>query len=156
MEKVFLKIMRQLNYPPIFLIPPKQFEMIEGEEKKEDNAVGDQVFGIAAIDYPVIAVRDDIGGKTLLNVLWHEVAHHLWPWRQHWWIEAFGEKMAGGGGKGMYCEKYGHLLKIYKLSLAWISLVKADVQSYDPLVLELHPIPSCYSRQRTLVLRWLS
>ena len=81
MEKVFLKIMRQLNYPPIFLIPPKQFEMIEGEEKKEDNAVGDQVFGIAAIDYPVIAVRDDIGGKTLLNVLWHEVAHHLWPWR---------------------------------------------------------------------------
>jgi hypothetical protein len=108
MEKVFLKIMRQLNYPPIFLIPPKQFAMIEGEEKKEDNSLDEITFGIAAVDYPVISVRDDIGGKTLTNVIWHEIAHHLWPWRQHWWIEAFAEKMARGGGKGMYCEKYGH------------------------------------------------
>ena len=106
--KGFMKIIKMLNFPPIFLIPPKQFEMLDGEEMKEDNTLDEITFGIAAIDYPVISVRDDIGGKTLDNVIWHEIAHHLWPWRQHWWIEAFAEKMAGGGGKGIYCEKYGH------------------------------------------------
>ena len=107
-EKVFLKIMKQLNYPPIFLIPPKQFEMLDGEEKREENKLDAITFGIAAVYYPVIAVRDDIGGKTLANVIWHEVAHHLWPWRQHWWVECFAEKMAGGGGRGDYSIKYGH------------------------------------------------
>jgi hypothetical protein len=108
MQRVFLKIMKQLNYPPIFLIPPKQFEMIDGEEKRNENMLDAETFGIAATYYPVISVRDDIGGKTLANVIWHEIAHHLWPWRQHWWIEAFAERMADGGGKGMYCKKYGH------------------------------------------------
>jgi hypothetical protein len=108
MAKGFLKIIKELNYPPIFLIPPKQFEMLEGEEKKEENKLDAVTFGIAAMQYPVITVRNDIGGKTLDNVIYHEIAHHLWPWRQHWWIECFAEKMAGGGGRGMYSAKYGH------------------------------------------------
>jgi hypothetical protein len=112
MQKVFLKIIKKLNYPPIFLIPPEQFAMLDGEEKKDENMVGDNgkeiTLGIAAIEYPVITLYEDMGGKTLENVIWHEIAHHLWPWRKHWWIECFAEKMAGGGGRGDYSKMYGH------------------------------------------------
>lgn len=108
MAKGFMKIIKELNYPPIFLIPPKQFEMLDGEDRKEENRLDTETLGIAAVQYPVIAIRDDIGGKTLENTIYHEIAHHLWPWRPHWWIECFAEKMAGGGGRGIYSKKYGH------------------------------------------------
>ncbi len=105
-SKGFLKIIKELNYPPIFLIPAQQFAMIDGVENRDENMVGGETFGIAATAYPVFAIRDDIGGKTLDNTIYHEIAHHLWPWRPHWWIDLFGEVMARGGGRGHWAMKY--------------------------------------------------
>jgi len=107
-SKGFLKIIEELNYPPIYIVPPAQFAMIEGEEKKDDNSLSDRVVGIAAVAYPIISIHPGLKGKERDNVIYHEIAHHLWPWRPHWCIEAFGEKMARGGGKGAYCKLYGH------------------------------------------------
>ena len=104
--KGFLKIIRELGYPPIFIISPHQFSMIEGEEKREANSINDRVVGLAAIDFPVITIHPWLEGKVLDNVIYHEIAHHLWPWRPHWWIEMFGQKMARGGGRGYYSKKY--------------------------------------------------
>jgi hypothetical protein len=111
MYAAFTEILIALGWPPIFLIPHFQFAMLEGEEYREENSVGNFVMGIAAWDYPVITVHPHLEGKTLENVLWHEVGHHLWPWRQHWWIEVFGEKMARGGGRGVYAKRYNKTVK---------------------------------------------
>lgn len=102
----YMKIMELLGWPPIFLIPPYQFAMIEGADLFEENMIGGDVAGMAAIDYPVITVHPALSGRVLANVLWHEVAHHLWPWKPHWWIELFAQKMARGGGTGIYTAKY--------------------------------------------------
>jgi hypothetical protein len=106
MDKDYLKIMTALGWPPIFMIHHRQFEMLEGEEKKEENRVNDFVVGIAAWDYPVFTIHPWLEGKERENVIWHEIAHHLWPWQKHWWIEMFAEKMTGGGGRGVYSKKY--------------------------------------------------
>lgn len=99
-NKGFLKIIKELNYPPIFLIPPQQFEMLEGEENRQDNRVHRGVWGLAAIYFPVITVLPTLEGKEQDNVIYHEIGHHLFPEKEHWWIDLFGEKMARGGGRG--------------------------------------------------------
>lgn len=99
--RAFDKIMRQLDWPPIYLVSTAQFESVDG-----DRLMGD--FGIASADHPIITVRRGLKGKILANTLWHEIGHKLFPSRRHWWIDAFGEKMARGGGMGSYCKKYGH------------------------------------------------
>jgi len=106
MSKGFLKIIKELNYPPIFLVSPHQFSMIDGEGKKDENSLSALVVGIAATGYPIITIHSTLEGKERDNTIYHELAHHLWPWRQHWWIEMFAEKMANGGGRGYYSKKY--------------------------------------------------
>jgi hypothetical protein len=101
--KGFLKIVAELGNPPIFLVSPRQFKAMEGDELHFYRAVG-----IASVDYPIIAIYPGLQGKARDNTIYHEIAHHLWPWRPHWWIECFGEKMAGGGGRGYYSGLSGH------------------------------------------------
>jgi hypothetical protein len=101
LDKTFAKILKELDYPPVFLISIEQYEHIDGCSLEGD-------YGVASVDYPVFAIQKGLRGRVKENVIWHELAHHLWPWRQHWWVEAFAEKMARGGGKGYYCTKYGH------------------------------------------------
>jgi hypothetical protein len=97
----FDRILEQLDWPGIYLVSPRQFESVEGDKLMSAD-------GIASVEHPIITVRRGMGGKYLRNVLWHEVAHHLFPHRPHWWVEAFAEKMARGGGMGQFCRKYGH------------------------------------------------
>ena len=97
----FDRIMEQIGWPPIYLVSPRQFESVEGDKMMSS-------YGIAAVKAPIITVRRGMQGKLLRNVLWHEIGHHLFRSRPHWWIEAFAEKMARGGGVGQYCKKYGH------------------------------------------------
>jgi hypothetical protein len=106
MAKGFLKIIEELDFPPIFLVHHKQFEMIEGEERRNDNKVTDLAVGLAAIYYPVFTIHPWLEGRERDNVIYHELAHHLWPYKPHWWIEIFAQKMARGGGKGFYSAKY--------------------------------------------------
>lgn len=100
MDRMFLRILKELGWPPIYLIPPEQYEQFEGE------ALSNVTWGYAAIYYPVITIHPDIGDKATENTIYHEIAHHLWPWRPHWWIDVFGEKMAGGGGRGWWAKSY--------------------------------------------------
>lgn len=106
-SKGWLRIMKELNWPPIFLIPPRQFSMLDGEDNKEDNSINNKVWGLSATEYPVIALHPDLTGKVLDNTIYHEIAHHLWPWKPHWWIDVFGEKMARGGGRGYWANREG-------------------------------------------------
>lgn len=106
----FSRIVKELNYPPVFLIPRSQFAMIEGEEHKEENDVSLTVWGLAAVDYPVITIHPWLTGLAKDNTIYHEIAHHLFPEKPHWWIDLFGEKMAGGGGRGTHADKLGFTL----------------------------------------------
>lgn len=99
----YAQIIRELEYPPIFLVSPAHFEHTDG-----DRMDGDTLYGMASKYFPIIVLRPGLKGKVRTNVIYHELAHHLFPHRPHWWIEAFAEKMARGGGKGLYCTKYGH------------------------------------------------
>ena len=101
----FLAIMNELGWPPVYLIPPKQYEQFEGEKLNKRDVVG-----YAGIDYPVIVIYSGLRGRERDNVIYHEIAHHLWPWKPHWWIDLFGEKMAGGGGRGTWARSQGKTL----------------------------------------------
>lgn len=99
--RTFLKLWEELGKPNVYLVAPKQFENAEGD-KLED------CYGISSEQRPIITVARGLRGRVLKNTICHEIAHHLWPWRKHWWIEAFAERMADGGGAGYYCKKYRH------------------------------------------------
>ena len=112
---MFLKVLRELDYPPIFMIDPKQFEHIEGVSLKGCH-------GISSTTYPVFAIHRGTKGKVRLSTIYHEVGHLLFPHWKHWQVDLFGEIMARGGGRGYWATKYGktpadmpprsHLLKL--------------------------------------------
>jgi hypothetical protein len=97
----FDHILEQLDWPPIYLVSPRQFESVEGDQLMSAD-------GIASVKHPIITIKRGLRGKRIVNVLWHEIGHKLFPSWRHWRIEAFAEKMARGGGKGAYCAAYGH------------------------------------------------
>ena len=101
MDRTFLKILKEMDFPPVFLISIEQYEHVDGCSLEGD-------FGISSVKYPVFAIRKGLRGRVKENVLYHEIAHILFPSRSHWWIEAFAERMARGGGRGYFCTKYGH------------------------------------------------
>lgn len=101
---MFLKILAELDWPPIFLISPEQFTHIEGTTLKGSD-------GIASTSYPTITIKRGLRGKVKSNVIYHELAHHLFPSRPHWWVDNFGEVMARGGGRGYWAKKYNKYLE---------------------------------------------
>lgn len=101
--KGFLKIMEELDWPPVYLIPPSQFHKFEGDKLSRKDA-----WGLAAIHYPVITILTGLRGKDRDDTIYHEIAHHLWPYKPHWWIECFGQKMSGNKTRGYWAIKYGH------------------------------------------------
>lgn len=103
MDRTYLTILRELDWPPIYLISPEQFEHTEGTKLDGD-------FGIASVENRVFTIKKGIRGRVKSNVIYHEVAHILFPNQRHWWIELFAEKMAGGGGRGYWSHKYGYTI----------------------------------------------
>jgi hypothetical protein len=101
MLKTFKNILDELGWPNIYLISSEQFEHIDGDKMRG-------LYGIASDHEPVISINTGLRGRVLRNTLYHEIAHHLFPHRPHWWIECFAEKMAGGGGRGYYSNLTGH------------------------------------------------
>lgn len=100
-NKTFLKILAELGYPRIYLVPPIQFEKVDGDKI-------DGLCGNSSIQHPIITVNKGLRGRVLSNTIYHEIAHKIFPHRPHWWIECFAEKMAGGGGRGSYSKMYNH------------------------------------------------
>jgi hypothetical protein len=99
--RTFLNILEELGWPNIYLIDSKQFEKVEGDSIKGN-------YGISSVDKPVITIKGGIRGRVLKNTIYHEIAHHLFPNKHHWWIECAAEKLAGGGGKGYWSSRYNH------------------------------------------------
>lgn len=103
MLKTFINILEELEWPSIYLVSPQQFEHTDGEKIHGD-------FGIASDIRPVITINKGLRGKVLKNTIYHEIGHHLFPHRTHWWIECYANKMAGGGGRGYYSTKFDHTI----------------------------------------------
>jgi hypothetical protein len=101
LDRTCLKILAELDWPPIYFISPEQFLHIEGVSVKGS-------YGISSVRYPVFTIQKGLRGRVKMNTLYHEIGHLLFPNWPHWKVEAFAEKMARGGGKGYYCTKYGH------------------------------------------------
>lgn len=101
--RTFERILSELDWPAVFLVSNQQFENTEG-----DKIHGS--YGISAVSYPTITLNKGLRGKVLRNTIYHEIAHVLWPYRKHWWIYLFGEKMAGGGGNGGVKYTRGHTM----------------------------------------------
>jgi hypothetical protein len=99
-DKTVLKILSQLDYPPIFFISIEQYEHLDGVSLSGD-------FGISSVKYPVFTIRRGLRGKVKENVIFHEVFHILFPHWKHWKVECAAEKVARGGGRGHWARKYG-------------------------------------------------
>jgi hypothetical protein len=114
---VFLRILAELDYPPIWMIPPEQFKHIEGVSVKG-------CYGISSTTYPVFAIDGGLRGKVRASTIYHEIGHILFPHWKHWQVDLYGEIMARGGGRGHWAKKYektpddmpsrAHLLKLSK------------------------------------------
>lgn len=100
-SRTFLKILEELNWPPIFLTDPKQFAKVDGVTMEGSD-------GLSNTTYSIISIRKGLRGRLLKNVLYHEIAHILFPHRPHWWIECAAERLAGGGGRGWWSIQYGY------------------------------------------------
>ena len=98
--RTYLKILEELDWPSIFMIESAQFEKVEGDSIKGN-------YGISSIDKPVITIKGGIRGRVLKNTIYHEIAHHLFPNKKHWWIECAAERLACGGGRGYWSVKPG-------------------------------------------------
>lgn len=112
---MYLKILAELDWPPVYMVSHEQFEHIEGKSIKGN-------YGISGCKQPVIAIVGGLRGRVKANTIYHEIGHLLFPHRPHWWIDLFGEVMARGGGRGHWAKKYNktpddmppraHLLKL--------------------------------------------
>ena len=100
--KTYENILRELDWPTVYLVSSSQFAATEGDK------LSDEEFGLAAVHYPIITINSGLRGRALKNTIYHEIGHHLFPHWKHWKVEAFAERMAGGGGRGYYCKKYNH------------------------------------------------
>jgi hypothetical protein len=100
-NRIFLKILEELEWPRIYLLDPKQYFHVDGMSVKGS-------YGISSVDYPVISIQKGLRGKVRANVIYHEVGHLLFPSHHHWWIECAAERLARGGGRGYWSGKFGH------------------------------------------------
>lgn len=50
--------------------------------------------GMAHTEKRIICIRQNIPLAEIKTVLWHEMAHILWPNQSHWWIECFSTVMS--------------------------------------------------------------
>lgn len=103
MNKTYLKVLKELNWPPVFLVSPEHFENVEGDKIHGSD-------GIASNDFSVITIGKGLRGRKLVNTLAHEIFHILFSSRPHWWIETAAERYANGGGRGYWSGKFDKTL----------------------------------------------
>jgi hypothetical protein len=103
--RLFDHILEELDWPAIYLVSPEQFYKIEGW-----NPLTTDVWGGQGEISPTITVVGKPSAKMRRNIIYHEIFHHLFPNKPHWWVELAAERMAKGGGKGEYTKISGHTL----------------------------------------------
>ena len=89
-SRTFLRILDELGWPNVYLVDPEQFKNVDGVSI-------DGSFGIASVEHPIISIEKGLRGRALRNTIYHEIGHHLFPHRPHWWIECAAERLANGG-----------------------------------------------------------
>lgn len=100
-NRTFLRILEELEWPRIYLVSPKQFYHAEGDKIKGS-------YGMAGLGDSIITLEKGLRGRVLANTIYHEIAHHLFPHRKHWWIECAAERLAKGGGRGYWSIQSRH------------------------------------------------
>lgn len=123
-SKTFLRILEELGYPEVYLIPPKQF--FQGDGKKIKGSAG-----LAEIGKNTITLTRGLRGKELSNTIYHEIGHHLFPWRKHWWIECASERLARGGGRGYWSKKFGHTVDEMPPRIIMLKLFRRAVKRFN-------------------------
>ncbi len=110
--KSYLTILEELNWPKIFLVSDRQYRAIDGDGLYSVNKIRrdptGEYSGASAKNAPVVTLRHNLRGKVLLNTIYHEILHLLYPWMRHWKIECMAEILAKGGGRGYYSDKFHH------------------------------------------------
>lgn len=101
--KLFDHILEELGWPKIYLVSPEQFHELEGWDPSD-------VWGGAGELNPVITVVGKPDRKMRKNIIYHEILHHLFPHRPHWWIEVVAQKLARGGGRGEFSKISKHTI----------------------------------------------
>lgn len=97
---MYLKILEELNWPPVYMVSPEQFEHVDGDSVKG-------CYGISSTVYPIFTMKKGLTGKERASTIYHEILHLMFPSRPHWWVECASEKLARGGGRGYWSKKYG-------------------------------------------------
>lgn len=101
---MYLKILKELDWPPVYMVNPEQFEHVDGNSVRG-------CYGISNAFHRIFTVKRGLTGKVRANTIYHEIGHILFPSKPHWWIDLYGEKMARGGGKGYWSTVYGKTLE---------------------------------------------
>ena len=123
-NRTFLRILEELDWPMIYLVDPKQFERVDGTPIKGS-------WGMAGRYAPIITLEKGLRGKKLSNSIYHEIAHHLFPNRPHWWIECAAEKLAGGGGRGYYSFTHNHSVEELPSRSKLLNLFRQATKRYN-------------------------
>ena len=95
----FNAILKKLGNPPIRLVQSGEFYKITGA----------RLGGFDGRCHPmrrIITVKRNREFVEIKDVLWHEIAHILFPSKPHWWIECFAQKLSGSPLAGHYTSKY--------------------------------------------------
>jgi hypothetical protein len=99
--RLFDHILEELGWPAIYLVSPEQFKELEGWNPLD-------VWGGQGDKHPIITVVGKPDRKMRRNIIYHEILHHLFPRKPHWWIEVVAQKLAKGGGRGEFSIISGH------------------------------------------------
>lgn len=127
--RLFDHILEELGWPNIYLVSPEQFKAMEGWDVHT-------VYGGAGEHNPTVTIVRSFDGKVLdyktrKNVLYHEILHHLFPHRPHWWIEVVAQKLANGGGRGAYSKISGHTVNDVPSRQKLVKLIKRASKRYN-------------------------
>ena len=123
-SRTFLRILDELGWPNVYLVDPEQFKNVDGVSI-------DGSFGIASVEHPIISIEKGLRGRALRNTIYHEIGHHLFPHRPHWWIECAAERLANGGGRGCWSKKYGHTVDEMPTRVVLLNLFKKASKRFN-------------------------
>lgn len=71
--RTYLKALELLGWPKVYLIPPKQFEHVEGFKLYKKNPDGSSYTGCASDKEPVYTSHHGLRGKVLFNNHLHDI-----------------------------------------------------------------------------------
>lgn len=100
-KTVFSSIMDEIGSPGIHLVTQAEFKRITGRGLN-------RYWGRANVEHRVITVRNNLTHEQAVNIIWHEIAHLLYPKKPHWWIECYAAVMSRNESVMRFARRYRH------------------------------------------------